>query len=294
MPYGMTILLLLAYVTTVTLSQGARATTPTCQQSSAMVRVPGVSELSGLAVSRSLVGRLWTHNDSGQPTLFALSADGTVSSRVQLTGVKLQDWEAVAVGPCPSGSCVYAGDIGDNAARRQRVAVYRFPEPAASQTSAAVKEVFYGTYPDGAHDAEALLVAPDGGMYIVTKGETGPIGLYRFPRDLRVGTVHTLESVGKPRNGAKTATTDRITDGTVSANGQWVALRTARRVTFHRAASLFAGDWASDRAIDLKGVAEPQGEAVALGPAGAVYVGGEAGPKAEAGTFARFSCSEFQ
>src|SRR6187431_1915370 len=111
MPYGMTIMLLayvtLAYVTTVTLAQGARATTAPCQQSGSMVRVPGVSELSGLAVSRSLAGRLWTHNDSGPPTLFALSADGAVSSRVELTGVKLQDWEAVAIGPCPSGSCVY-------------------------------------------------------------------------------------------------------------------------------------------------------------------------------------------
>ena len=292
MPDGMTILLL-TYATTVLLAQGARATATTCQPPTSHVRESGVPELSGLAVSRSLAGRLWTHNDSGQPALFALNTEGAVTGRVQLTGVTFQDWEALATGPCPTGSCVYAGDIGDNAARRESVAVYRFPEPAASQTSVAVKEVYYGRYSDGAHDAEALLVTPDGAIYIVTKGETGPVALYRFPRDLRVGMVHTLERVGKPRDGAKTANTDRITDGTVSANGQWVALRTGRRVTFHRAALFFAGDWTSDRAIDLRTVAEPQGEAVALG-AGEVYVAGEAGPKAAAGTFARFACSGIQ
>jgi hypothetical protein len=65
-------------------------------------------------------------------------------------------------------------------------------------------------------------------------------------------------------------------------------------VTFHRADRFFAGDWTSDRAIDLKTVAEPQGEAVALGAGGEVYVAGEAGPKATAGTFARFACSGIQ
>ena len=103
--------LLLASATVAALAQGGRATTPACQQVGSLVRVPGVSELSGLAVSRSLAGRLWAHNDSGQPILFALNADGSVSTRVRLTGVKFQDWEAVAVGPCPAGSCVYAADI---------------------------------------------------------------------------------------------------------------------------------------------------------------------------------------
>ena len=88
---------------------------------------------------------------------------------------------------------MYAADIGDNNAARRRVAVYRFPEPASSQTSVTVSEVFYATYPDSPQDAETLLVTPDGGLFIVTKGERGAVALYRFPRDLRVGTNHPLQ-----------------------------------------------------------------------------------------------------
>ena len=35
------------------------------------------------------------------------------------------------------------------------------------------------TYPDGPHDAEALLLAPDGTPYVVTKEVLGASGVYR-------------------------------------------------------------------------------------------------------------------
>ena len=85
-----------------------------CQPSGALMRIPDLPEASGLAVSRRTPGRLWSHNDSGEPVLVALDARGTVTARVRLTGVKIDDWEAIAVGACPGGSCVYVGDIGDN------------------------------------------------------------------------------------------------------------------------------------------------------------------------------------
>ena len=46
-----------------------------------------------------------------------------------------------------------------------------------------VDAVVRASYPDGAHDAEALLAAPDGTLYIVTKGDTGEVALYRVPRE---------------------------------------------------------------------------------------------------------------
>jgi hypothetical protein len=276
---------------TIALTPNPQTRPATCQPSGSLVRVSGLAELSGLAVSRSVAGRLWTHNDSGQPTLFSLNTDGAVTGRVRLTGVTLEDWEAVAVGPCPTGSCVFAADIGDNNGTRRRIAVYRFPEPAASQASVAVTDVFYATYPDDAQDAETLLVTPEGALYIVTKGDRGAVGLYRFPRDLQLGTVHPLQRVGSPRNGFKTASHDRVTDGTVSADGQWVVLRTGTSLTFHRATVFLAGQWTVDRTVDLRDIREPQGEAVALGPAGAAFLGGEGGAKSVAGTFSRLTCA---
>ena len=280
---------LLFLASVVSLSSIVQVTAP-CQPTGSVVGVRGVAELSGLAVSRSVRNRLWTHVDSGPPTLVGLDTSGAVVARVRLTGIKLADWEAVAVGPCPAGSCVFAADIGDNDGARGRVAVYRLPEPSGTQSSVAVTDVFHARYPDGPRDAETLLVTPDGGIYIVTKGDHGPVALYRFPRQLRVGTDHLLERVGGPRSGEKTASRDWVTDGTVSANGQWVALRTRQRVTFHPAARLLAGDWSASHVVELKALDEPQGEAVALGDAGTVFLGGEGGPKSGAGTFARLTC----
>ena len=249
---------------------------------------PHLPEASGVAVSRRSPGRLWAHNDSGD-VLVALDTRGTVTGRVRVSGVKVDDWEAVAVGACPGGSCIYIADIGDNEAERKRVTIHRVPEPS-NEDSVAVKETFHATYPDGAHDAEALLVAPDGGLFIVTKGETDAVGLYRFPRELRPGATHPLERVGKPRAG-KASETERITDGTVSPDGTWVVLRTKQGFAFHRAADLFAGNWTDAGRVDLKAIGEAQGEGVAIAADGTVYLTGEGGGKAQPGTFAKYTCA---
>jgi len=271
-------------------SAAQHAAAPQCQSSGSLVRIPDLPEASGVAVSRRSPGRLWAHNDSGEAVLVALDTRGAVTGRVRVSGVTVDDWEAVAVGACPAGSCIYIADIGDNQAKRKRVTIHRLSEPG-SEDSVAVKDTFHATYPDGAHDAETLLVAPDGGLVIVTKGETGAVGLYRFPRELRPGATHQLERVGKPRTGGKASETERITDGAVSPDGTWVVLRTRQSLAFHRAADLFAGNWADAGRVDLKAIGEAQGEGVAIAADGTIYLTGEGGGKSQPGTFARFACS---
>jgi hypothetical protein len=256
-------------------------------------RIPDLPEASGIAVSR-VPGRLWAHND-GQPVLVSLDARGSVVARVPLTGVTIIDWEALAVGQCPGGSCLYVADIGDNQARRNRVTVYRLPEPG-NERPAAVREPFHATYPDGPRDAETLLVAPDGGLYVVTKGEGGPPRLYRFPRDLRSGAVHVLERVGQlpptpARGGRRRSTPMRITDGAVSADGQWVVLRTGQALLFYPARDFLAGSFREAGRFDLRGIGEAQGEGVALASDGTAYLIGEGGGKAQPGTFATLTCA---
>lgn len=262
-----------------------------CRPDGRVTPIPELPEASGIAVSHRVPGRLWAHNDSGQPVLFALDTSGSVTGRVRLSGVAVEDWEAVAVGPCPGGSCVYVADIGDNAAERKRITIYRFQEPSGSEASVVMKDVFHATYPDGAHDAEALLVTPDSGLFIVTKGDRGAVALYRFPRELRPGTTHPLERVGKPRGSGKPGENERITDGAVSANGEWVVLRTAQHLTFHRTTEFLTGNWRVATTVDLKVVGEPQGEGVAIGDDDTVYLVGEGGGKSRPGTFARLICS---
>ncbi len=273
----------------IAITQASPQPAPQCRPGT-LVRISGASEASGIAVSHRVTGRLWTHNDS-QPVLIQLDTQGTVTGRVRLSGIKIDDWEAVAVGPCPEGSCIYVGDIGDNSARRKRITIYRLPEPAAAETEVTVTEAFHGTYPDGPHDAEAMLVTTDGRLFIVTKGETGAIGLYRFPKELRSGGTHALEALSKPPAGVKASPRDRITDGGVSGDGAWVVLRTNRYLAFHRASELLTGNWRETDRIDLKGIGEPQGEGVAMA-GDAVYLAGEGGGKSQPGTFARLMCAD--
>jgi hypothetical protein len=244
-----------------------------------------VTEASGLAVSKRVPGRLWTHNDSGKPVLTAIDQQGNVTTQVAVSGAAVQDWEAVAVGPCDGGSCLYIGDIGDNEGKRARITIYRAPEPDASSRSTTA-EAFHATYPDGGHDAETLLVA-NGRLYIVTKGDTGPVAVYRFPAQLQSGATMKLERVAELS--AKPSPAARITDGSVSPDGQWVALRTKTTLMFYPAAVL-TGASKPAITVDLTPLREPQGEGVALGPDNVVFLAGEGGGKAQPGTFARFTC----
>ena len=264
---------------------------PTCQPAGTLVRVPELPEGSGVAASRRSPGRFWAHNDSGEPVVFALDAKGAVQGKVRLPEATVNDWEGIAVGPCPGGSCIYLGDIGDNDAGRRDIAIYRIPEPADASGTVERMDVFRARYPDGAHDAETLLVTPKGEILIVTKGETGPVALYRLPTDARPGGTATLQAVGKPRDGGKAAAGERITDGAVSPSGEWTALRTKSTLMLYRTDDLMSGNWKEASRASLSGLAEPQGEGVAFGDDRTVYVVGEGGRKSQPGTFGRLACS---
>jgi hypothetical protein len=264
---------------------------PACHVAGSLVKVPELQEGSGVAASKRSPNRFWAHNDSGEPVLFALDSKGTVVDRVRVPGAKVDDWEAVAVGPCPAGSCIYIGDIGDNDAERRNVTIYRLQEPADTSGSAGSVDVFRARYPDGAHDAETLLVTPKGDILIVTKGDTGPVGLYRLPSDAKPGSTSTLQSIGRPRQPGKAPADERITDGAVSPGGEWVALRTSDAILLYRAEDLMSGNWKEASRLSLKGLDEPQGEGIAFGDESTIYLVGEGGKKSQPGTFGRLTCA---
>jgi hypothetical protein len=266
------------------------ADTMQCRPTGATVKVAELSESSGVAASRVSPGTVWALNDSGEPVLYALNANGTVTGRVRVMGARVEDWEAIAVGPCASGSCLYIGDIGDNNGSRKQITVYRTSEPAATGESTVHVEGFYATYPDGPQDAESLLIAPDGSLYIVTKGETRSVALYRFPRDLKPGESVQLERLGTPRDPHATKQADRITDAASSPRGDWVVLRTNRTLEFHRTKELLSGNWRPAHVVDLTSLKEPQGEGVTFAGDDSIVITGEGGGKSAPGTLARLSC----
>jgi hypothetical protein len=268
--------------------QGKPAVMESCRAVGRPVELPDLPEASGVAVSRRTDGRLWAHNDGGEPVLFALDAKGTVTGRVRVAGADVTEWEAMAVGACPGGSCLFVADIGDNDARRRHITIYRVPEPNSGEQATLPAEAFHATYPDGPHDAEALFVTAEGDLYVVTKGETGHIALYRFPQPLRADSVVRLQQVAIL--GGRVTKKDRITDAGASPDGQWIALRTRYAVAFYRTSDLTSGRRRASLSFDLSGLGEPQGEGIALASGGTVYLVSEGGGKKRPGTLARIVC----
>ena len=80
----------------------------------------------------------------------------------------------------------------------------------------------------------------------------------------------------------------RVTDADTSADGNWVALRTNQELLFYRTHDLVSGASAQPRRFNLRGLGEPQGEGVASGADGIVYLIGEGG---KGGTFASLRCT---
>jgi hypothetical protein len=140
-------------------------------------------ELSGLAPSRRFAKVLWAINDSGStPALYALDYRTCDILATVLLDHGMGDPEGLATGVNAQGDpTVWVGDIGDNAKWRSRVKVWEFAEPdLRDQTISGQLHAVY--YPDGARDAESLMVDPEGEwIYIVEKGAAG--GIYRAPAD---------------------------------------------------------------------------------------------------------------
>lgn len=271
----------------------ARAdTAPPCRVLASGIELPRtLHESSGAAQSRRDPGLLWTHVDSRQAVVYAVDSTGAERMRVTVTGATNVNWEDIALAPCPGGDCLYVGDIGDNQARRPNVVVYRVPEPAAGATATPPAEVFRATYPDGAQDAEAMFVLPDGALYFATKGETGPAGLYRFPQPLRPGATVVLEKVASI-SGAALRRQERITGGSASRDGRWIALRTLRSVSFYRTQGGAVRTLANPVVMDLSSLNEAQGEGVGFGENGVVFLTSEGGAsKKNHATMARLACT---
>jgi hypothetical protein len=247
-----------------------------------------IHESSGAAVSRRHEGIFWTHNDSGDPLLYAVDAEGRTVGRVRVAGAAVEDWEDVAMAPCPSGGdCLYVADIGDNDAERPSVTVYRVAEPAPNAAESTPAEPIRLRYPDGPHDAEAMFVLA-GAIHVVTKGESGPVAVYRAPASAAPGAEAVLERI-RQLTPDKVDRPERITGADASADGRWVVLRTLRAALLYPAADL-AGS-GEPRRIDLAGLDEEQGEGIAFGPDGSLVVTSEGGGKKKPATIARLRCA---
>jgi hypothetical protein len=169
-----------------------------------------IIESSGLARDTKAES-YWTVNDSGdEGVAYRISPNGKVTGTLEYRADPV-DVEAVAM----HDGRLYVADIGDNDADRELVTVYYFNDARAADQSVAYRSWEF-RYPDGAHDAETLLVNDEGRLYIVTKGAAGAV--YAAPTSPERTAVNELERVGD----APAA----VTDGTFLPGGDRIALLT--------------------------------------------------------------------
>lgn len=208
---------------------------PVAIESTAELQETALRESSGVATSRQHPGILWTHSDAGNLAhVFATDPSGAARSRWRFRSGQNVDWEDIGLGPCPAGTCLYIGDVGDNAERRASVTIYRFPEPdpgvADGLFDAADSLVI--RYPDRPRDVEALFVDDSSTVWLVSKGRSDGIFLYRVPAAAWGGHAATAELVDTLPIRPHLAAGQAVTGAAISRDQRTVVARTYRDLFF--------------------------------------------------------------
>lgn len=214
-----------------------------------------IDESSGAVVRGE---RLFTVNDSGDgPSIYEVDLlSGETVGVTTYAAEDPEDVEALAAGP---DGDLWVGDIGDNRRSRGSIRLYRVDAPpGGGDVEAAVYDL---RYPDGPHDAEALLVHPETGRVLVVTKRFGFGGkVYQAPAQLVPGESHPLELV--------TRVPGVVTDGTFLGSGDRLLLRTYGWAAVYDYPGL-------EPVVDFDLPQQEQGEAVAEGGDGRVYLTSE-------------------
>jgi hypothetical protein len=269
------------------------APAPTCDDARIIATLPPeLHEASGIALSRRQPGVFWIHNDSRrEPLLYAVDTAGRLLATARLRTSPAPDWEDLAGGPCPAGYCLYVGDIGDNLHEREDRAILRLAEPDPATRRIDEVERFPFRYPEGPRDAEAVFVLPDTTVYIISKGRSGPVTVYRYPPPLRAAERVTLERVQQLSAGLEQVP-DLVTGAAASPDGRRVAVRTYTHLQLYSPAGDTLAPLLPGRGQWLGGLQEPQGEGVALADDGTVFLVSESGPSRAPAPFSRLRCPD--
>jgi hypothetical protein len=272
--------------------------------------LPGeLKESSGLAVSRTQPGILWSHNDSGDgPNLYALELSGKLLAQFKVANALARDWEDISAGRCPAemakaarpnSECLYVADTGDNNQVRPEVTIYIVVEPRVSGAGSPPPPVparsFHFRYPDKPTDAEALAVLPSGDLTIISKGRSGTIDFFTLPAASvakAIASGETITALYAGNTGIKPdpQTGRLVTSAALSPDNMTLAVRTYYEVFFYRLVT--EGGQISWRDLQRPcslGDAEPQGEGIDFLDANTLLLTSETS-RGRAGTIHRVQC----
>ena len=208
-----------------------------------------IAESSGLVDTGE---SMFTVNDSGNdPVLFQVNPQsGETEKEIRFADATV-DVEALA--PDSDPRFVWVGDIGDNNRKRATIDVYRV------DTRSGAAKRFALRYPDGAHDAESLVVSSNGTVNVVTK-------------DLSRGGVYAagplLDDNGVTGMRKVAGVGPYLTDAALMPDQQHVLLRNYGQLHLHT----FPG---FDYVATMQLPKQKQGEGLSVSPEGQVRVSSE-------------------
>ncbi len=232
---------------------------------------PRLGELSGLVAGRE---HWYGVNDGGTAaTVFVLGKDCQVQDEI-VGSIDPYDVEDLAR---DGDGTFWLADTGDNDGDRETVALIALTPDGEST-------LYRLTYPDGAHDAEALLLDGDGVPYVITKSPLGTADVYRpagplaspgpTPLDHVVSVrLSSTDTPGGPVPGIVGSVT--VTGAAASPDGTAIALRTYTDAYLF---PLTGGDVVAafnEQPVRVPLPNEAQGESIAFQPDGSLISGSE-------------------
>jgi hypothetical protein len=188
---------------------------------------PRLTESSGIVVSRKDPAVFWTHNDGGgkRQVLYAMTRHGKSLAEYRVTGAALDDWEDIAA---DEQGHLFLGDVGNNDAKRQSIAVHQVDEPdtkAAPSGSVRVTRSWNLRYPAAPFDCESLFIWGEHGYLISKVFKDERADIYRFSLTNAAAT-QTLEVIGEIKIDSPVTGADISRDGNllgvVAKNGAYV------------------------------------------------------------------------
>lgn len=244
---------------------------------------PRLAELSGLVADGD---NFWAVPDGTQETaqleIFKLDAECNILESV-LPYKKSDGQAADAADPedlaLDDKGRLWVADFGDNDKVRETIALWRV-DPQEPNSA----ELYRMSFPDGPHDAETLLLQPDGTPIVVTKDAS--VGMVFKPAgkleneettELEAAGEFTFEQTGTEGGPVGPPGQLVATGGAVSADGTKAVIRSYTDayewdVADGDVAAAVGGDTAPQRTALPN---EPQGEAITFGADGKYVTGTE-------------------
>lgn len=235
-----------------------------------------LDEVSGMAYSIANPGFIWVHQDSGDgATIYLLDASNSqIIASYTLKGFSNRDWEDMEIGPGPIAgkSYLYIAETGDNEQKYGDYAILRLEEPKFEESqrgkiisiASGIDQIDF-KYPTKNHDVECLLVDPlTKNIYLVTKRDFFA-KVYEIPFPQKPSVQNTIKDVG-------TFPFTFITAGSVSKDGQQVAIKTYDRIFYWtRQPNQSFVDMLADKPELVPYQREVQGEAICFHPDGGYF-----------------------